>query len=334
MIGRVQAAAAGGFPALTVVIAATHTHHGPDTLGLWGPNDRTRGVDEEYVALVKETVAATILQALAAMTPAAAIKTAGVPAPGFVKNLRDPAIIDDELTCLQFLASDDRPLATLMVFPCHPEVLWNQNTVITSDYPHSLHAEVEAQTGTPCLFFAGALGGMLSPDFADDACTFASAETMGRAVTRAGLQALAAAPRQPSTLSTALRVQQREIAVKLTNILYKLAFWRKLLPDTRNKQGEVESEVNLIQLNDLWLATVPGELLPKYGLQVKAQLHGPAPGSPGSLGWPTTNWATSSRSRISISVEPISAGQPLRGDQLHRQGHRPRVMEALQSMIS
>ena len=33
----------------------------------------------------------------------------------------------------------------------------------------------------------------------------------------------------------------------------------------RNKQGEVASEVNPIQLNGLWLAIVPGELLPSTG---------------------------------------------------------------------
>jgi hypothetical protein len=51
-----------------------------------------------------------------------------------------------------------------------------------------------------------------------------------------------------------------------------VAFWRKLLPDIRNKKGQIETEVNLIKIGGLWLATVPGELLPKLGLRVKAQL--------------------------------------------------------------
>ena len=151
----------------------------------------------------------------------------------------------------------------------------------------------------------------------------------------AGLQALATAPRQPSTSSTALRVQQREIAVKLTNILYKLAFWRKLLPDTRNKQGEVESEVNLIQLNDLWLATIPGELLPKYGLRLKAQLRVAGAGVAGVIGLANDELG------YILPVEdfkypwnPFRPGSHYEETNSIGKGIGPRVMEALQSMIS
>jgi hypothetical protein len=64
--------------------------------------------------------------------------------------------------------------------------------------------------------------------------------------------------------------QKKEIKAKLTNILYKLAFGRKLLLDVRDKKGCITTEVNLIKIGDLWLATVPGEMLPKLGLQLKA----------------------------------------------------------------
>jgi hypothetical protein len=65
-------------------------------------------------------------------------------------------------------------------------------------------------------------------------------------------------------------IEKKIISAKLTNILYKLAFRRKLLPDVRDKNGCITTEVNLIKIGGLWLATVPGELLPKLGLQLKA----------------------------------------------------------------
>ena len=34
-------------PGTHIIIASTHTHHGPDTIGLWGPDNRTCGVDPE-----------------------------------------------------------------------------------------------------------------------------------------------------------------------------------------------------------------------------------------------------------------------------------------------
>jgi hypothetical protein len=69
-----------------------------------------------------------------------------------------------------------------------------------------------------------------------------------------------------------LSIEKKEIKAKLTNILYKLAFWQKLLPDVRDKKGHITSEVNLIKIGGLWLATVPGEMLPKLGLSLKVQM--------------------------------------------------------------
>jgi len=246
-----------------VVIASTHTHHGPDTMGLWGPDQKTCGVDFEYMSAIKKKIADTITASLSTLKPASA-KWTSVRVPGLAKNARNPEIVDDELTLAQFTTSEGKPLATLFNFPCHPEVLWELNPNITSDYVGYLRAEVEKQTGAPCIFFAGALGGMMTPDVKDH--SFEEAEFMGKKLAEEGLEAMKTVSSQPSAIS----VKNKEIKVKLTNILYKVAFRRKLLPDVRDKQGYVHTEVNLIRIGDLWLATVPGEMLPKLGMQLKA----------------------------------------------------------------
>ncbi len=250
-----------------IIVASVHPHHGPDTMGLWGPDDRTCGVDAEYMADTKKKIAGAILASLSDLKPAA-VKWASVHVPGLVKNARDPGIVDDELTLAQFL-SDGRPLASLFNFPCHPEVLWEKNTHITADYPGYLRAEVEKQIGAPCIFFSGALGGMMTPDVKDH--SFEEAELMGKRLAEVGLEALEKAYIHDPTGSTPslVSIRKRMIHAKLTNILYKLAFRRKLLPDVRDKKGYVRTEVALIRIGGLWLATVPGELLPKLGLQLK-----------------------------------------------------------------
>ena len=267
-------------PDVQIVIASTHTHHGPDTMGLWGPDQKTRGVDAEYMRDIKQKIVDVIHASLSTLRPAS-VKWTSVHVPGLVKNARNPEILDDELTLLQFTTTDGRPLTTLFNFPCHPEVLWDMNPNITSDYVGYLRNEVEKQTGAPCIFFSGALGGMMTPDVKDH--SFEESEFMGRKLAEEGLKALSAVTLQtsdgrPQTTgkeavggqSSAVRFEKRIIKAKLTNILYKLAFSRKLLPDTRDKKGYITTEVNLIKIGGLWLATVPGELLPKLGLQLKA----------------------------------------------------------------
>jgi len=250
-----------------VIIAATHTHHGPDTMGLWGPDDKTCGVDMEYMSAIKKKIVDTIIASLSDLKPAS-VKWTSVHVPGLAKNARNPEIVDDELTLAQFtdVTVTSKVTVTLMNFPCHPEVLWEHNPNISSDYVGYLRNAVEKQTGAPCIFFAGALGGMMTPDVKDH--SFAEAEFMGHKLAKEGLKALEAVNSQQSAVS----LEKKEIKAKLTNILYKLAFGRKLLPDVRDKQGYVHTEVNLIKIGDLWLATVPGEILPKLGLSLKKQL--------------------------------------------------------------
>ena len=249
---------------VSIVIASTHTHHGPDTMGLWGPDDKTCGVDSEFMSVIKQKVVDTIHASLSDPKPASA-KSTSVHIPGLAKNARNPEIVDDELTLAQFVNEDGKPLVTLFNFPCHPEVLWEHNPHITADYPGYLRNEVEGQTGAPCIFFSGALGGMMTPDVKDH--SFEEAEFMGKKLAEAGLEALHAVE---SGKLEAVSVEKKEVNAKLTNILYKVAFRRKLLPDVRDKKGYVHTEVNLIKIGDLWLVTVPGELLPKLGLQLKA----------------------------------------------------------------
>ncbi len=250
-------------PDVRVIIASTHTHHGPDTMGLWGPDQKTCGVDLEYMSAIKKKIARAIHASLTSLKPASA-KWTSVHVPGLAKNARDPEIVDDELTLLQFITADNQPQATLFNFPCHPEVLWEHNPNITSDYVGYLRDEVEKQTGAPCIFFSGALGGMMTPDVKDH--SFEEAEFMGKKLAEEGLKALREVE---SGKVEVVSEEKKEIKAKLTNILYKVAFKRKLLPDVRDNKGFVHTEVNLIKIGDLWLATVPGELLPKLGLQLK-----------------------------------------------------------------
>ena len=257
-------------PNTQIVIASTHTHHGPDTQGLWGPDDKTRGVDQVYLDDLKNKIFETVRLSLALESQVTAFKTASVQVPGVAKNARDPEILDNELTVIQFLSSDQRPLLTLMDFPCHPEVLWEENTHISSDYPGYLRQRVETQTEAACIFFSGALGGMMTPDVVDH--TFEEAQEMGLRLADAGMAAL----RKADGLAISdqdLRYKHLPFKAKLQNPLFKIAIRRGLLPDPRDDRGQITAEVNLIQVGDCWLVTVPGELLPKLGLQIKDKLR-------------------------------------------------------------
>ena len=255
-------------PGTRLILACTHTHHGPDTLGLWGPDTTTSGADPDYIASLKDTVVDTVLAALG-QSQLARLRSASVHVPGVAKNARDPQIVDDELTCVQCCHPESgATLATMLIFPCHPEVLWEHNPHITSDYPGFLRRRVEAETGAPSLFFAGALGGMMTPDVQDH--SFEEAEAMGDTLAQAALGALRGV--QATTVEV-LEHARREFAIPMKNPLFQLAMAGGLLPDALTDEGMVSTEANLLRIGPVWLAGVPGELLPKLGLAMKADLR-------------------------------------------------------------
>jgi hypothetical protein len=255
-------------PNTRLILACTHTHHGPDTLGLWGPDTSNSGVDPDYIAGLKDTLVDTTLGALGQLQPAR-LRSASAHVSGVARNARDPQIVDDELTCIQFCHPESgAPLATMLVFPCHPEVLWEHNPRITSDYPGFLRRRVEAETGAPSLFFAGALGGMMTPDVQDH--SFEEAEAMGDILARAALDALHGA--RAIAVGT-LEHNRCEFSIPMENLLFQMAMTGGLLPHALTDEGTVSTEANLLKIGPIWLAGVPGELLPKLGLTLKAELR-------------------------------------------------------------
>jgi hypothetical protein len=219
---------------------------------------------------LKEKIIQTISTSLDQDSAVTAINTGSVHVPGVSKNARDPEIIDDELTVLQWLGEDNRPFATLMDFPCHPEVLWEKNPHITSDYPGFLRQIVESQTGAPCIFFSGALGGMMTPDVVDH--SFEEAAEMGRRLVEAGLR-LMDQTQKVEIEQLAFGFQRQAFSVRLQNPLFKIAIRRGLLPEPRDRHGRISTETSLIQIGNCWIVTVPGELLPKLGLAIKSKLR-------------------------------------------------------------
>lgn len=254
-------------PNTQTLIACTHVHHAPDTIGMWGPDMMTSGINPDYLAGVKNTVCELASEALQTLRPAQ-MRTASVQVPGVARNNRNPEIRDEELTCIQFDDESGKASATWLIFPCHPEVLWDNNPHITADYAHTLLEQVEASTGAPALFSVGALGGMMTPDVQRH--DFAESAAMGATLAQAGLRALDQATFTPVR---ELAFERTIFKLPLQSFLLEEAMRGGLLPDIRDVDSNVTTESSLLKLGSAWFAAVPGELLPKLGLALKAEMH-------------------------------------------------------------
>ncbi|MFA6316092.1 MAG: neutral/alkaline non-lysosomal ceramidase N-terminal domain-containing protein [Elusimicrobiota bacterium] len=171
-------------------VTASHTHSGPDTLGMWGPVPGVSGVDQGYMRGVKEKVAAAVLTANDRLKQARLRSfSKSVDPKGLCRDRRDPAIVDPVLSVLSAETLDNKPLATLVNWSCHPEVLDASNTAVSADFPGSLCARLEAERGGVCLFLPGSIGGLMTPDVSP-ARGFAEVERVGSELAGHALAAL------------------------------------------------------------------------------------------------------------------------------------------------
>jgi hypothetical protein len=249
-----------------LLVCATHDHSAPDTLGLWGGTWVTSGIDPAFLDQVIDGAARAAEKALDTLRPAR-LRLSKTTAPEHVsRNKRDPDVIDRQVLVL---AADDlagNPIATAVVFACHPEVMFGENTLVTADFPGVLLKDLESKRGGTGIFLNGPLGGMVTPDV--KAHVFEEMDRVGHALSATAIAALDSAV----TLERApLTWVHRPITVPVQNRGYiglrKLGvFDRPFEPG-----GYVESEVNALALGPLVLATVPGEALPRLGFDVKPE---------------------------------------------------------------
>ncbi len=252
-------------PSGNVLISCTHVHSGPDTLGLWGKNSFTTGIDPIYMDRLETRIATAVESAAADLKPVR-LSAATVTVPdGFVHNSREP-IQDKELTALRFITGDGQPVANVIHYGSHPEV--NKTKALTSDFIHTVRERVEAQYGGVAIYLNGALGGMVTPHIR--AHTMEEMERVGDGVGRAALQALGRA--EPIN-RTAILLKRADVSLPLENDGFKMLMAGKIL-DGDAPGGKIPTEVWRLDVGTVSMVTIPGEILPRPALDLKNRMSG------------------------------------------------------------
>ncbi|MFN3650347.1 MAG: neutral/alkaline non-lysosomal ceramidase N-terminal domain-containing protein [Armatimonadota bacterium] len=255
-------------PPENVLITTTHVHSGPDTMGLWGKDAFTSGMDPLYMERLTDRIVAAVDTAARSLQPVTV--TAGVVRvpDGLVYNSRE-SVQDKELTALQLKNADGRTVATVVHYGGHPEV--NKSKALTSDYVHYVREAVEAEHGGVALYLNGALGGMVTPKIKEH--TLPEMERVGRGVGAAALRAIAEA--KPIEIE-AIELRRRSVSVPLENSGFKLMLGAKIL-EGELRDGALETEVWRVDLGPVTWITIPGEILPRPALALKKRMPGRYP---------------------------------------------------------
>ena len=116
------------FNAGHIIVSSTHTHSGPDVIGIWGPDMLHTGTDSNYMKSLTNTAAAAIVKAWKRKRAVVARYADTVFGKGWVKNVSDSLEIDRSVAVVQFSTTGGKNIATLTNFACHPTFLGRENT--------------------------------------------------------------------------------------------------------------------------------------------------------------------------------------------------------------
>lgn len=249
-----------------VHVYATHTHAGPDTLGLWGPVGR----DGKNAAYMRALIgAATEAAREAAAHPRAGDLYFGqIRTERMCRDSRYPSVYDENLYQLRLAPRGEGAGLRLLFYSAHAESLRGGNTLLSRDYPGGLCDRVTEATGDDALFLPGAIGGLImTREFVPD-MSAGAVQNLNVTADRLAEYARTIPAEAERPLAPRMRAARETFVVPLDNtvfLFYKflgVLNQRAVPADSATGRG-VETELNVLLLDDLALALIPGEIFPE-----------------------------------------------------------------------
>ncbi|HEV2473788.1 MAG TPA: hypothetical protein VGS41_14020, partial [Chthonomonadales bacterium] len=199
-------------------------------------------------------------------------------------NYYAPDLYDRRMSVIQAIEPGGKPIATLVNYAIHPEVLGNGQGILSPDLCGPLYDRLEDFAGGVALFMNSAQGGMITADnrildrcrdplrgYWDDARTWDECVRIGRTMADEAVRIIGTARvRQNPQLFcrgvvAAFPVQSPEM-------------WQVVLNSPlRYPHGSdrmVKVRLNLVNLGDAQILTIPGEALPNIGFYLKRKMRG------------------------------------------------------------
>ncbi|HEX8998256.1 MAG TPA: hypothetical protein VGB07_00050 [Blastocatellia bacterium] len=285
-----------------ILLASTHSHEGPDTIGPWGDGPMKDGKYPKYLRFVDKQIAKSIALAAANLQPARVkfgqtdpAKSPSLPGMQTRTGGRPPRFFDEELRVMQFVGTGgtmrNKTIATLINWNTHPESMEDKNTLLTSDFPHAIRETLEKKYGGTAVYISGAIGAVeiisdtntkstdrsqfdgqefpLDAKTNRPAFTFERMEAIGRDVGKAAIEAL---ERGEWSKSSRLEVKKADVKAPMDNqgyqFLSKLGVLDTISLTADGPEPQIKTWIYAIALGDAQIVTTPGELFPEvfYGV--------------------------------------------------------------------
>ena len=267
-----------------VLIGATHAHSCPDAYGFTDEKGNT-GADLKYLDWCVTQVAAAVDEAVSKLEPAS-LRTAVGQAKGKIAyNYYADKLYDPRCGVIQAIATtgknSGKPIATLVNYAIHPEILGTNRKLISPDLCGPLYDRIESKIGGMAIFMNSAQGGMVTADNrlenGKEANDWNECIRIGNLLADEALRII-----EPSVVqqNPEIYCASRVITFPIDSEMMRFVFKHSpLATDTRKDTdfSKVSTRLNLLNIGKAQVVTVPGEALPNIGFYVKRKMKSDQP---------------------------------------------------------
>ncbi len=267
-------------PPENILIGVTHTHSAPDAYGFADENGNT-GADLDYLDWCVKEVAAGVNEAIANLQ-SATLKTAFEKAvEKMAYNYYAPQLYDRRMGVIQAIAttgkSKGKPIATLINYASHPEILGTDRKLISPDFCGPLYDRIEEKGGGIAIYMNGAQGGMVTADTrrenAKEANNWEECVRIGNLMADEALRIIELAPVQENPqLYNASKFIEFPVENKAMQFVFENSPVAKMTENKINDFSKVTTQINLLNIGTAQVLTIPGEALPNIGFYLKRKM--------------------------------------------------------------
>lgn len=253
------------FDASHIILSSTHTHAGPDVVGLWGPDIMHSGVDTAYIQFLTDVAAAQVVKAWKNREPVTADYAVTTHGDAWVQNISEPDELDRSVTVLRLRNAKGNVVASMTNFACHPTFVDAVHDKISADYVGGLYRKLNEKWGGVNLFLQGSIGGWVQPE--NEPKTFEQAtfrgEELGEKVMEAFQHAINVSNHQ-------IRFHSKIFEMPVENPGFKQLAAAGVI--ARPMKEGVNTEIAVFSIGNAWFATHPGETVPAMSHATKAMM--------------------------------------------------------------
>ncbi len=263
-----------GIPAENILIGATHTHCAPDPYGF--PSfAKGGGANMDFLNGVCQKTADAINEAVGKLQPVTLKITTGKAEGKIAYNYYAPQLYDHRCNVIQAIGADGKPIATLVNYAIHPEILLSQ-PILSPDLIGPLYDRIAEKGGGIGVFMNSAQGGMITADIRGgdgkeneswDECL-----RIGHLLADEALRLIANGEVQTDPKVHCL-FKNVNFPLPDGNPMWKMVS-KSPVGYKFNDDNTLTARINAVAVGNAQILTIPGEAFPNIGFYLKRKMRG------------------------------------------------------------